>query len=120
MIIVDPAIEPYFIKNEKSNYNLYKKHTPKAPVKPYEKFVSTHTDIEGALKKVVELKVEGKGGTVSLVGYLTEIRGLKLELRRITHDDLDARLAHLQKQVNELKTLFGTLPKSIPQLNMLD
>jgi len=112
MIIVDPAIDPYFIKTEKSQYNVFKNHKPKPPAKEYEKFVSSHTDIDGALKKIVDLKIEAKGGAVSLIEYLKEIRSLKMEVRRITHDDLDARLAHLQKQINEQKTRIDNLPKN--------
>lgn len=100
MKIEDDSLAPYIIKIDKSNYEVYKKYKPirkdktEAPI--CERYVSTHPSLHGAILKVVNLKVESNKDTKDLKAFLRELRIIKTELLKITHDNLEDRLLKIE------------------------
>lgn len=108
MIIEDPSLLPYFIKVEKSNYELYKKMTPKkkpdgTTPAPYDRYDSCYSSILSAVDAVIGLKMAEDKKAVSLIEFINETRRLKLLFLSITHDDIDKKFLELDKRISFLE-----------------
>jgi hypothetical protein len=106
MIIKDECLSPYIIKLESSAYQIYKQGKRKSSVdgteKDSERFVASCVDLMSACVRIATLKMETKKGvTIGLKDFLKEMRMIKTEMLKITHDTLEARLQEHEKRIFE-------------------
>lgn len=107
MLIIDPSLEPYLIKVEKSNFEVYKRMTPKksedgSDPKPYNRYHSCHSGLLQAVDCIIGLKIEANKSAVSLIEYIKEIRKLKELFLSVTHDDIDKRFVEISRRIDKL------------------
>ena len=113
MIIQDKALAPYIIKLESSAYQIYKTGTRKSTVegvtteKDSIRFVASCKDLVSACYYIATLQMEKKKGvTVSLSDFLKEVRSIKTEMIKITHDNLEERLLKLESRKEVQKKTY--------------
>lgn len=84
MIIEDKLIKPYSILKESHSYDVVKNtgRKDKAGKVVYE-YVTHHSNVESALKKIVKLKVESKK-TFIIKEYITELKRVTNSITDLT------------------------------------
>lgn len=95
-IIRDPLMEPFFLSKDRYSYTLLEtkiatyegkrgrrpKVTPELlkQEKTYESPIGYYTTLEGAIKKIIDLKMERKNKYNSLKSYLSEYKKVLKEI----------------------------------------
>lgn len=111
MIIKDNCLAPWFIQLESSSYMVYKAYKPKKKDgtigDEQKRFVSSHSNLIDACYKIASLQVEHKGKkkdapVAGLVEFLREVRIIKTEMLKITHDNLEQRLLKIERSIRLL------------------